>query len=230
MPIYRLENIKTCSGSFSLKINSCSLQRGVIYAVTGPNGCGKSTFLDTLALIRKPHKGEFYFDQEKIDYRNCNGQLLKQHKIGYLLQNPYLFKMSVYDNVAYGLKLKNVDSKIIRIKVNKILAQFSLDHLSKRSPMNLSGGEAQRIALARTLVLDNQVLLLDEPTANVDRNNIRLIEEYILYLNKEKNITVVISTHSQEQAERISKNIISIIDGRIKNSVYRSANVYEQKR
>tara|TARA_Y100000031_G_C8123645_1_gene339419 strand:- start:108 stop:788 length:681 start_codon:yes stop_codon:yes gene_type:complete len=225
MPIYKLKDIKTGYGSFSLKINCCSLERGAIYAVTGPNGCGKSTFLDTLALIRKPQEGEFYFDQEKIDYHNCNGQLLKRHKIGYLLQNPYLFKMSVYDNVAYGLKLKNVDSKAIRIKVNKILTQFSLDHLGKRNPMSLSGGEAQRIALARTLALDNQVLLLDEPTANVDRNNIRIIEEHILYLNKEKNITIVISTHSQEQAERMSKNIISIIDGRIKNIADESAKV-----
>jgi len=160
------------------------------------------------------------FSGEKIDYTDRRDLLAKRRRIAYLAQNPYLFKMSVYENVSFGLKLRGLPPAIIHKKVEEILSVLSLSGLSRKNAHELSGGEAQRVALARTLVLESSVFLLDEPTANVDKRNIRELEKLILSLSREKGVTVILTTHSQEQAYRMSKNIISIINGRIKNIVY----------
>ncbi|MCP4652721.1 MAG: ABC transporter ATP-binding protein [Candidatus Omnitrophica bacterium] len=218
--IYQLQNIRKTVGSFSLKIENCQIKKGKIYSVIGANGGGKSTLLNTLSLIEPPSKGKVIFSGQKINYANKNDLLNKKRKIGYLLQNPYLFNMSVYDNVSCGLKIRGFKPQETKAKVNRILKEFSLTDLASRKPSQLSGGEAQRVALARTLVLDSDVFLLDEPTANVDKKNIHNVEKIIFRLNQEKKSTVIITTHSQYQAFRMSRDIISIVNGQIKDIAY----------
>ena len=220
MDIYELKGVKTEVNDFSLTIPNCSLSAGGIYAVVGPNASGKTTFLNLLSFISIPCEGEVFFFGEKILYGERNDILVNRRKVAYLTQNPYLFNMSVYENISCGLRLRGFPQSIVHKKVEEILSVLSLSCLSRKNANMLSGGEAQRVALARTLVLESDVFLLDEPTANVDKGNIRKLEEIILSLNREKGATVILTTHSQEQAYRMSKNIISIIDGRIKDIAY----------
>jgi tungstate transport system ATP-binding protein len=220
MNIYELKGVKTEVGDFSLSIPNCTLSAGRVYAVVGPNACGKTTFLNLLSLLSAPCEGEVFFSGEKIRYTDRSNLLAKRRKIAYLTQNPYLFNMSIYENVSFGLRLRGFPQTIIHKKVEEILSVLSLSGLSRKNAHELSGGEAQRVALARTLALESSVFLLDEPTANVDKGNIRELEELILSLNREKGATVILTTHSQEQAYRMSKNIISIVNGRIKDIAY----------
>jgi molybdopterin-binding protein len=136
------------------------------------------------------------------------------------MQDPYLFNMSVRDNVAYGLKIRRLKKNSIARAVDEMMERFSLTHLARRTAHTLSGGEAQRVALARTFVMDADAYLLDEPTGNVDQRNIRVIEKLILELNSEKKATIVLATHARDQAYRMSRNLISIIDGRISDIAY----------
>lgn len=220
MIIYELKKVKKNWGNFSLEIEKCSLEKGCIYAVIGPNGCGKSTFLNLLSLADRPSSGELFFKGNNL---NCNDKeecLRVRRDISHLMQSPYLFKMSVQANVSYGLKIRGLPKDIINQKVKDVLCKLSLSHLAKKNINCLSGGEAQRVALARTLVMDSEVFLLDEPTAYVDKQNIGLVENLLLSLSQDKKSTMVIATHSQGQAYRMSKNIISIIDGKIKDIAY----------
>jgi len=232
MNIYELKNIRKDFKDFSLHVDHCCLKEGEIYVLIGPNGCGKTTFLNLLSFLDQPSSGELFFRGRNASHANAQENFLKTRDIGYLLQNPYLFNMSVYDNVAYGLKLRGVEKEIINKKIKEILDKLSLSHLAQKNIHFLSGGEAQKVAIARTLVLDSDILILDEPTANVDKNNINAVEDIIHSLRKNKKKTVLVTTHTTEQAYRLSKNTISIINGHLKPLAYEnvfSAEAQEEK-
>jgi tungstate transport system ATP-binding protein len=217
---YELEGVEIVRDGFSLRIASCRLERGRIYAVVGPNGSGKTTFLNMLGLLERPAQGQLVCGDEGVDY-SAPGRLLKMRRnVAYLMQNPYLFDMSVFDNIAYGLRLRGVGKKLIREKVARIGGRLSLEQLMDRNSRKLSGGEVQRVALARILVLDVNLFLLDEPTANVDRQHVDLVEGLIREVNREQGACVVMTTHSQDQAYRMSQHLISVIDGRIADVAY----------
>ncbi len=220
MNIYQLKNIKKNLNNFSLTVKNCSLKRGTIYSVVGPNGSGKSTFLNILSLYQAPCEGQLFFEEQAVDHTNQSLKLNLKRKIAHLMQNPYLFNMSVRENISYGLRVRRVPKKVILKKVEEILKLFSLSRIAEKNAHYISGGEAQRTALARTFVLDAQVYLLDEPAASVDKNSIHRLEELILSFNQEKKAAIILTTHSQEQAYRMSKDIISIIDGQIKDIAY----------
>jgi len=215
MSIFRLQHTESKVSGFSLSIEDCCFAREEIYAVMGPNGAGKSTLMNLLALLDRPFSGEIEFDGKNVDYSKSERLLKQRRKIAYLMQHPYLFNMSVYNNIAYGLKIRGLPVKQINSKVNAIMDQLLLSHLAKQNAHTLSGGEAQRTALARTLVLDAEVYLLDEPTSSVDQQNIHVVEELILQRNKNSKATIVFTTHSSRQACRLSRNIISVLDGKI---------------
>ncbi len=220
MNMYELKNVKRKFNNFLLNVDNCSINEGEIYVVIGPNGCGKSTFLNILSLLDTQIEGELFFKEKKVEYKNQGTLINMRKRISCQMQNPYLFNMSVFDNISYGLKLRKFSRDVIKEKVTRILFNLAISHLAKRNTHSLSGGEAQRVALARTLVLDSDVFLLDEPTANVDKANIGMVEKLIQALNKEKKATFVITTHSHQQAYRLSSNVISIFNGRINNITY----------
>jgi tungstate transport system ATP-binding protein len=220
MNIYELNNLTVQINNFSLSAENCRLEKGKVYALTGPNGCGKTAFLNLLFFLNPPLNGQIYFEGKKINYRDPEQLLAARRKICYLMQNPYLFNTSVYENVGYGLRMRQFPKEEIHSRIMQILHRLSLTHLRERNARRISGGEAQRVALARTLILDGNVFLLDEPTANVDRDNIHMVEELILSMNKKRDVTVVFTTHSLAQAYRISQNVISVVNGQIKNIAY----------
>ena len=218
--MYELTNLVTERGEFSLRVEHCCLARGQTYAVVGPNGSGKTTFLDLLALLQPLAHGELTFSGEPVPWGNPDHLLARRRRIAYLMQNPYLFSLRVADNIGYGLSLRGVERGQARDQVAAIARRLSLEHLLDRRAHQLSGGEAQRVALARTLVVEADVYLLDEPTANVDRRHVRLVEELILEKGRERDATVVLTTHSQDQAYRMSSHHVSIIDGQLGDVAY----------
>jgi len=220
MKTYSLTNVEAGVGDFTLGIDSCELAVGEIYSVVGPNGSGKSTLLNTLAFLEPPKSGSFEFMGEKISHAQPDGMIALRRRVSYLLQTPYLFNTSVKKNVGFGLRVRDLSAGAIEERVDAMMNKLSIAHLAARSAHELSGGEAQRVALARTLVLPTDVILLDEPTANVDRGNVRAVEKMIKDIAHERGATVILTTHSRNQAYRMSTNLISIIDGKIADIGY----------
>jgi len=136
-----------------------------------------------------------------------------------VFQKSVFFDTTVYNNIAYGLKLKeDLSKEEISNKVDKTLALVKLEEFETRRAKKLSGGEQQRVSLARALVLDRELLLLDEPTVNIDPKNVSIIEETIQRVNREKNTTIVLATHNMFQAEAISEKVALILEGTVKQA------------
>ena len=193
--------------NFSLSIEHLELLPRRIYALTGPNGAGKSTLLRTLALLSPPAQGSLSL---------CATETLAQQRqrVTLVEQSPYLLAGSVYDNLAFGLKLRGIRGKEQRKRITSALGMVGLDGFEQRKANKLSGGEVQRVALARALVLQPQLLLLDEPTANIDSKSLHAFEKLLNRL-PDYGVTVVLSTHDLAQPERLGAEIIRIENGRL---------------
>ena len=220
MNVYELEKVALHRGDFRLQIDRLHFEQGRVHALTGPNGCGKTTILNLLAFLSGPWRGQLDFCGEAVSPTGRDKLLAHRRKIGYLMQNPYLFNTSVRNNIRYGLDIRGIPRDAANDRVAGIAERLQLTHLLSANAHRLSGGEAQRVALARTLAIEPQVLLLDEPTANIDKQNIHLIEQLIRQANAEKNLSVVMSTHSADQAYRMTDRILSIIDGKVADAGY----------
>ena len=211
-PLYRLADLKKIYKDRTvLDVQELEIQRGEVLGLVGPSGAGKSTLLRLLAFLESPSIGQLYFHD-----RLCNGgwpQLTERRKVTMLFQDPHLLRRTVYDNVEYGLKLRG--NKNGNHLVNDMIRQLGLSELSAAQARTLSGGEAQRVALARSLVLQPQVLLLDEPTSNLDPFNINLIEEMISRVNREQGMTIVIVTHNIFQARRLADRVGLLMGGKL---------------
>ncbi len=197
-----------------LSIDSMALHAGKVYGLIGPSGAGKSTLLRIINLLTPPSVGTYLFQGQPLP-ENGRDKLKIQRKMALVFQKSLLFRDSVFNNVAYGLKARNFSREEIESKVNLFLEQVGLKHLAHRRADTLSGGEAQRVAVARAVAFDPELLLLDEPTANLDPGNIEIIENMIRQMNREKNITVVIVTHNVFQARRIADEVIFLDRGRV---------------
>jgi tungstate transport system ATP-binding protein len=206
--VISLDSILITQGdNFRLSVENLTLQPGLIYALTGPNGSGKSTLLRVMALLDKPQEGTIKF------IGNGTGSLaLQRQKVTLVEQAPYLFKGSVLDNLSYGLKLRGVDRKERSSRIKTTLANVGLEGFEQRQAKELSGGEVQRVALARALVLNPELLLLDEPTANIDSNSLQAYEALLSSLPK-YGVTVVFSTHDPSQSQRLGEEVLRIENG-----------------
>ncbi len=209
-----LKGIKKNYDTEVLSIDSMALHAGKIYGLIGPSGAGKSTLLRIINLLTPPSAGTYLFQGQPLP-ENGRDKLEIQRKMAMVFQKTLLFKDSVWNNVAYGLKARSYKREEIELNVNQLLEQVGMEELANRSADTLSGGEAQRVAIARAVAFDPELLLLDEPTANLDPGNIELIEKMICQMNREKNITVVIVTHNVFQARRIADEVIFIENGKV---------------
>jgi molybdopterin-binding protein len=190
--------------------------RGKITTLLGPSGSGKTTLLRILAGLDSPTRGTFLYENSKIE--DADRAILRQ-KATMVFQKSAFFDTTVYNNIAYGLKLKeDLSKEEICNKVGEALELVRLEGFEQRRAKKLSGGEQQRVSLARALVLDRELLLLDEPTVNLDPKNVSIIEETIQRVNREKKTTVVLATHNMYQAEAISQNVALILNGTVKQT------------
>lgn len=199
----RLRNLKKAFNDKTvLDIDSLELETGKIYAVLGPNGSGKTTMLRVLANLERADEGEVSYGDKPV---------FPKDTVAYLAQRPYLFDISVYKNVVLGIKNK----ENIRSEAVNALKQVGMESFVDRRARSLSGGEAQKAALARTLVLGRSLVFLDEPTSAVDISSIKMVEEYIRYVNNSDKSTIVFTTHNPSQALRLAHEIIVLWNGRI---------------
>jgi tungstate transport system ATP-binding protein len=211
--IAELRNVTKVYGNLTA-VDDITLQvsEAEILALLGPNGSGKSTLLKILALILQPSTGEVYFQSVQVNERNIEQMRMESTLV---FQKTLLFTSSVYDNVAYGLKMRKLPERTIEEEVHKAIELVRLEGFEKRQAKKLSGGEQQRVALARALVLKTKLLLLDEPTANLDPKNASIVEEAIGTVNQERKTTVIIATHNMLQAKNLPTRIALIENGRI---------------
>lgn len=200
-------------GRTVLHVDTLDIVEGEILALIGPSGAGKSTLLRHLNFLEEPASGHLTFEGSK--FNGVTPPLEQRRKVTTVFQQPALLNRSVAANVAYGLKLRGRNGKSVEQAVAQALEQVGLEHLGNANARTLSGGEAQRVALARALVIEPSVLLLDEPTANLDPYNIKLIEQIVTDVNRQKGVTVALVTHNIFQAKRLAHRTALILDGRV---------------
>jgi tungstate transport system ATP-binding protein len=212
--ILEVKNLSKVYEREVLHIEQLSFHRGRIYGIIGPSGAGKSTFLRLVNLLELPTSGEIYFKGEPVAL-NGLPDVRARREMTMVFQKPLLFRTSVEENIAYGLRARRFPREEIKARVESLLEKVGLKELARRHAGTLSGGEAQRVAIARAVAFEPALLLLDEPTANLDPLNVELIEQLILDLNRDTEMTIIIVTHNIFQARRIAGEVIFLHEGRI---------------
>lgn len=201
------------SGQIALDLAALDIGEGCVYAVVGANGAGKSTLFKVLSLLLQPQQGRVLWKgQDVLRTAALSPTQLRRHVVG-VSQTPMLFRTSVFQNVAYGLKIRHVPKRDIARRVQAALDRVHMADAASRPARTLSGGETQRVALARALVLEPEVLLLDEPTANLDAQSSAIVEQLLPALRGER--TVLFTTHDLAQAYRLSDEVIALEAGRL---------------
>lgn len=212
--LYRLRSvIKRYGSNVAVDIDSLTIDSGRLYTLTGANGAGKSTLLGILSFLVPPTTGEIFYAGERVDWKR-DLLIRRRRKVSLLHQSPYLFGGTVFRNVAYGLKARGIAGEATVRAVDRALGTVGLDGFRDRDARELSGGEAQRVALARALALDPEVLLLDEPLANIDRETVRLLEAVIASLPS-RGTTVVMTSHDPGHPARRSGVPIVLEGGKV---------------
>lgn len=201
------------NGRDVLSIDSLDIQRGETLAIVGPNGAGKSTLLLSLAYLLPLARGDINFDGKSLKDLN---ELGYRRKISFVFQSPLLMDMTVEQNVALGLKFRRTSREETRERVGKWIKQLDIESLSKRRASELSGGEAQRVSLARAFVLEPELLLLDEPFSSLDPpTRVKLIEDLSALLAQDHR-TAVFVTHNLNEAAKLSHRIAVIVGGMLR--------------
>jgi tungstate transport system ATP-binding protein len=193
---------------------SLEVRPGEVFTLIGPSGSGKTTLIRLIDLLDNPTTGRIIFDgrdtagteQERLSIRR---------RMGMVFQKPAVLNTTVAQNVAFGLKFRGIGHQEIDRKVQAVLELVGLPDFANRRAVTLSGGEMQRVAIARAMVTEPEVLLLDEPTANLDPVSSELIEDLIIRINREMDTTIILSTHDMIQGQRLADRIGVIMNGRL---------------
>lgn len=211
----RLENVSKKYGAVSaVRRVNFSVRNGELVALLGPSGCGKTTVLRIIAGLERPDEGDIYIADARV-----NDLSVQERNIGFVFQNYALFKnMSVFRNIAFGLKVKGWTSSAIRDRVEELLVLFGLEDLGARYPHQLSGGQRQRVALARSLAPNPRVLLLDEPFGAMDARIRQDLREWLVRLHHDLNVTTIFVTHDQEEAMEVANRIMIFSRGQVEQT------------
>ena len=207
-----LKNINKTYGSYQASRNvNFGIEKGKLIGLLGPSGSGKTTILRMIAGLENPDSGEIIIDGKVV-----NDVPASERGIGFVFQNYALFRyMTVYDNVAFGLKVQKVDKKKIYARVMELVKLVGLEGLEKRYPSQLSGGQRQRVAFARALAPNPQVLLLDEPFAAIDAKIRQELRSWLKEMIEKLGITSIFVTHDQDEAIEVADEIIITNAGQI---------------
>ncbi|MBA9026390.1 ABC transporter ATP-binding protein [Peribacillus huizhouensis] len=210
--IIKIENLSKTFGNY-LAIDNISLDipKGSFLTFLGPSGCGKTTLLRLIAGFYEPDDGNIYFEEKKINelpaYKRDTPLVFQEYALF-----PHL---NVFENIAYGLKLKKTPKKEIQDRVDSMLKMFGLIGMENRYPKELSGGQQQRVAFARALVMGKNVLLMDEPLSNLDAKMRVEVRDELRALQKRFGFTAIFVTHDQDEALSISDQIAVFNKGQI---------------
>lgn len=189
-----------------LDISGLEIESGCFWGIIGPNGSGKSTLLKIIASLLTPCQSHIRYDGVPL-----NDRLLLEMTL--VFQKPYLLRTSVFQNIAYPLQLRHVPAKQAEEQVKEMLALFQIEHLQEQKAWTLSGGEAQKVALARALVFKPRLIMLDEPTANIDPTSILLLEKLIRTHYETYHPTVLMVTHNLQQTKRMCDQVAFLYEG-----------------
>ncbi len=202
---------KEFRGTVAVQGTDLAIKEGEFLVLVGPSGCGKTTTLRMIAGLEEPTSGEIY-----IDGRLANDLEPGQRNLGMVFQNLALFPHKiVFDNIAFGPRMKKVRADEIRSRVEQVAKTMHITHLLGKLPAQCSGGEAQRVALARTLITDPAAYLLDEPLSNLDAKLRKEMRAEIDRLHSKLRQTFIYVTHDQEEAMTLADRIVVMRDGRI---------------
>ena len=214
--IFSIRNLtKVYSEKKVLDVEELDLEEGKITGIIGPSGAGKSTLLYILNGLEKATSGKIVFDGKEL---KNEPDIETRRQMSMVFQKPTVFNTSVYENMAYSLKLRGINKKDTRDKVLELAKLIGLEDKLRQKAVTLSGGEAQRLSLARAIVHKPKVLLLDEPTANLDPANVAMIEKLIFHAKTEYGTSIVVITHNMFQARRISEKLVFLLNGSIVES------------
>jgi tungstate transport system ATP-binding protein len=209
-PLFRVESLSFAYDSVpALNLSTLEMPIGGITVLIGPNGSGKTTLLKILNGLLPLSKGEILYRGRPLDSPTITR--LRQESV-LVHQDPYLFDGSVYGNVSYGLRLRRFPAHRVELAVAESLQRVGLSGFEHRRARRLSGGERKRVAIARALVLNPKVLLLDEPTSDVDTDSIELLERLVLRLT-EGGTSVIMSTHHPAFAYRLGTHLVFMDEG-----------------
>jgi sulfate transport system ATP-binding protein len=209
------ENVTKRFGDFvALDDVSIEVPDGGLTALLGPSGSGKSTLLRVIAGLEQPDEGTVVISGQ--DYSDVRTQ---DRNVGFVFQHYAAFKhMNVYDNIAFGLRIRGQGNGTIRERVGQLIKLVHLQGFEKRFPNQLSGGQRQRMALARALAVEPKVLLLDEPFGALDAKVRQELRTWLRRLHDEVHVTTIFVTHDQEEAMEVAEQIIVMNDGRVEQS------------
>ena len=208
----RCKNLHIEQGSFKLNEISFEIKRGNYVVLMGKTGCGKTTILESICGLRKIKSGEMY-----IGDRDISKLMPGQREIGYMPQDGALFfSMNVADNIGFALKIRKWEKKKIRERVQELAEDLEIEYLLNRKVHNLSGGEKQRVSLARALSFYPDVLCLDEPLSALDDSMKNEMYELLLNLKNNMEITVLHVSHSKIDALKLADKVLLFEDGEIK--------------
>lgn len=203
---------KKYAGTTALDHCSVVFDQGKVHVLMGPNGSGKSTLLRVCAFLEPIESG-------KLLYRS--GDVLLAHNLSLMrriclvLPKIGVFNTTVFKNAAYGPSVRGVKKETLSRTVEKALEVVGLAHKKDHNALTLSSGETQRLGIARALAIGPEMLFLDEPTASIDEENTRMVEDIILGLKKAGDTTIIMTTHDRDQAERLTDKVVMMKKGKI---------------
>lgn len=207
-----VENLEVTRGEFTLQVDSLHVNASEVFAILGATGSGKTVLMEAIA-------GAYPIDAGLIllDGKNIEDLPIQQRHLGILYQDYALFPhMTVRDNIAYGLKRKRLSHDTIDSRVSDMLALFGIEHLADRQPGVISGGEAQRTALARALVLEPEILILDEPFSALDPTTKLCMYDLLRDVHDRFGCTIVFVTHDFHEAQTLADRVGIILEGRLR--------------
>ena len=205
-------------------IDHFRINEGETLALVGPNGSGKSTLLNLLSFLSVPATGEIRFFGDTVRQNTQSGF---RRRVGYLQQHPYLFNTTVTENIELGLKLRNINRQLRHARAQNIIEQLNLGMLANKRAHQLSGGEIQKVALARSLVLEPEVLILDEPFTYLDKSFASELEKLLLSIRENRTQTIIFSSHDHLLAQLISDRVCCIHHGKLIEETH--ANLFHGK-